>query len=220
MDMDLKPVTNRPASPPNAVISPTPAGQPDPFQADPPIVPPTNTGSSKGSGGKGKKIVAILLVLLLIGAVGFGVYYWQQQNVDKLQKENAALSAELATSKAKVTELEKAQAKAGTEPTTDELVITSVTSYCQSAVDPTTKKALVYTQGTAGADKKKVLYSSDKNFAYVNAACTTATTDKTTDFKGYYVKLSGNEWVVLYGAQEADATLTKTYAIPALADFK
>lgn len=217
--MDLKPVTPRPQPQPTAVVNPVSPTENDPFKADPPIVPPVTT-SKAGKGGKGKIILMVILVLLLVGGVGYGVYYWQQQQVSKLQGENTSLSAELTTTKAKVTELEKAQEEAGTEPTTDELVIASVTSYCQAGVDPTSKKALVFTQGTAGAEKKKVLYSADKNFAYVNAACTTAATDKPADFKGYYVKLSGTEWVTLYGAQEADTTLTKTYAIPALADFK
>lgn len=217
--MDLKPAP-RPQPLPTQQMPATP--QADPFRPDPPSSqmpsPMPQTMKKKRRGGKFKKFLLFVLILALLGGVGYGVYYWQHQQVDKLAKENAALSVQVAANQAKVNELEAEAKKVAVVPTSDEQIIAATTAYCQAQIDPATKKALVYTQGTSGTDKKKVLYSADKNFAFVNAACTSATTDKEADFQGYYLKLVGTDWVVLYAGKTADATKTSLYAIPT--DFK
>lgn len=216
MDMDLKPVS-RPGSQPNTVVNPgAPAPTPaeDPFKADPPVVP--STPVKKKRGGAFKKLLVILLILVLIGGVGYGVYYWQQQQVDKLTKQNAALTAELATTKA-----DAAKAESEEEPvqlTADEQVIAVVKARCEASLDETTKKPLVYIQGTT--KDKKVTYSTDKTFAYVNSSCGMSATDTSATARATYLKSVNGNWVFLYSGQSADATLNKLYGVPADADFK
>lgn len=216
--MDLKPTT-RPVAP-NTVVTPgAPAPSPvpaeDPFKTDPPIVPPTPV---KKKGGKGKKFLMFLLVLLLLGGVGYGVYYWQHQQVDKLAKENAALTARVIELQNQVNSM--TEEETATEPTADELAIAATTAYCQAGLDPATQKAFVYTQGTSGAEKKKVVYATNNTFAMVNAACTATAAGAEGNYKNYYLKLSGDEWVVLTSGQTADAAAVKAYGIPAQTEFK
>lgn len=191
-----------------------PEFSPEPNQPQHDFSPPAQVGKVK-KGGKGKKFVWFLVTLLLAAGAAYGAYAYQQQQIDKKQAANAALTKQLAAANAENETLKADAEKAADAPTTDEEVLAAVKAYCQAAVDPTTKKALVYTAPTG---EKKVLYSvSDKNFATVTAVCGT-TADSKDPAKTYYVKLSGETWTVLYGATTADATLTKTYAIPA--DFK
>lgn len=219
MDMDLKPPTRPQTFAPQAPMPEAPQ-QTDPFKSDPPVVPPTPV-KTKRRGGKAKKLLLVILLLALIGGVGYGVYYWQHQQVDKLAKENQALSAELAANNAKLESLES-EVKEDTvvAPTTDEQVIAVVTGRCVAGVDDATKKPLVYTQGTAGTETKKVLYSTDKNFAYVNSSCSTTAADAAGNARATYLKLVNGEWVFLYSGQAADPVATKLYTIPALTDFK
>lgn len=44
---------------------------------------------------KGKKLARVIGVVILLSAVGAGVYYWQQQNIQELTKENQNLSSQL-----------------------------------------------------------------------------------------------------------------------------
>lgn len=185
----------------------------DPFKADP---APVTSGKVK-RGGKGKKVLLFLLILILLGGVGYGVYYWQHQQVDTLAKQNQGLTAEVAALKTEVVNL-KEESAAEAEvvvPTADELVMASAKVACEATIDPTSKKALVYTQGTSGADKKKVLYSADKTFATTSAVCATSATS-TDPAKVFYLKKVGEAWVVLYSGTTADAAMTTKYGIPAV----
>jgi hypothetical protein len=215
MDMDLKP----PSQP--QMVNPTPETPPapavDPFKPDPPA--PAASVMPKKRGGKGKKLGLVLLVLALMAVTGYGVYYWQHQQVDKLAKQTQGLTAYVAVLNAKVDSLNAEKAKTTkavvvTAPTTDEQVIGAVKAYCQAQVDPTTKKALVFTATLSQPSKKAILYSTDKNFASMTANCgATATTPDSN--KVYYLKLSGASWVVLYGGTMANPDMVKLYNIPA-----
>ncbi len=220
MDMDLKPPTQPKyqlkETPPPGATPPEPQMD-DPFKVDPPPPELTVPKPKKKRSGKAKKALLVILVLALLGAAGYGIYYWQHQQVDKLAKENQALTAQLAAANKKASDAEAENAKlseAATPPTADTLVITAATADCQAEVDPATKKALVYTQGTQGTDKKKVLYSTDKTFAKVSATCA-ATANATEPATLYYAKLAGTTWTVIYAdTAEPDADVTALYAIP------
>ncbi|MEI7683169.1 MAG: hypothetical protein WCJ24_02625 [Candidatus Saccharibacteria bacterium] len=213
--MDMKP-----APKPQQTFEPTPAASPvetatDPFKPDAPI---SNTTVMKPKrSGKGKKFGLFLLVIALIAATGYGVYYWQHQQVDKLAKQVQGLTAyvtelntQIDTLNANAEKAKTAAVAATVAPTTDQQVITAVQDYCQAQVDPTTAKALVFVQPTA---TKKVLYSTDKKFTTVSAVC--GTTAATKDpAKTYYAKLSDKTWIVMYAGTTADATATKLYNIP------
>ena len=218
--MDLKPPTPRGPGPQAPLVDPTPPPvAEDPFKPDVPPAPVASSGKVKKSGGhKGLKVLLIVVLILgLFGAVGYGTFYWQHQHVDRLIAQRGELQKQIADQQAHMTEMEAENAKLTKEvavtPTTDELVITATTDYCQAAVDPTTAKALVYTQGTSGTAKKKVLYSADKKFATVTAVCAPTANAKDPS-KTYYLKYSGKDWVVLYAGTAADATATKLYNIP------
>lgn len=225
MDMDLRP-PSRPT--PSTDITPPPPAPSLP-SADEAIPPPTlspddpsmGMGSAPveppkhGSGnmkrGKGRTFLKILLVLLLIGGVGYGVYYWQNQQVKEANQKAAAAQAQVVALQKENDDL-KANSTEAAEVSTDDQVIAAATDQCQAAVDPTTKKALVFTISTQGAEKKKVLYSSDKKFAKVTGVC--ATSDK-GETETYYIKYSGSTWQVIYvGTAAPDKDVTDAYAIP------
>lgn len=214
MDNDLRPF--RPGANKQAPLTEPEAPKPmeDPFKPDP---VPVSSGKIR-RGGKGKKFLLFLLFVLLLGGVGYGVYYWQHQQVDSLAKQNQGLTAEVAALKTEVSNLKSeeaaTEAEVETAPTADDLVMAEAKAYCEATIDPTSKKALVYTQGTSGTDKKKVLYSADKTFATTTAVC--ATSANTTDpAKVFYLKKVGETWVVLYSAATPDAAMTTKYGIPA-----
>lgn len=224
MDMDFKPASPPPSAPaPQApLITPTPPLQEDPFKPDtqPPVLPnaPVAKAPKAKKSRKGLKVFfLIVLVLVLIGGVGYGTFYWQHQHVTSLISERGDLNgqigdlqtqvATLNSENAKLTASAKPAATATAAPTNDEQVVTAVTAYCQSAVDPTTAKALVY------STDKKPLYSSDKTYASLTATCA-PTANAPNASKTYYLKHTGTSWVVLYGAQAVDPAMVKLYAIP------
>lgn len=169
-----------------------------------------------------KALLLIVIVLALSGAAGYGVFYWQHQHVDRLIAERGDLESQitdLQTQNATLKADNEKIAKASTQPTADELVIKSTTAYCQAQVDPTSAKALVYTQGTSGTDKKTVLYSTNKNFAAVTATCATAANAAGAS-KTYYLKVVDGNWVVLYGGTAVDPAMVKLYNIPPATEFK
>jgi hypothetical protein len=219
MDMDLKP-SSRPGNtlPPQApLVEPQAPVTEDPFKPDQePSVPSAKPPKQKSRRG-GKVFLMLLSVIVLAGAVGYGVFYWQHQHVDRLISQRSNLNAQISDLQGQVTTLTTKNVEltktTATAPSTDQLVITAVTDYCQAAVDPATSKALIYTQQTSGTAKKNVLYSTDKKYATVTAVCA-PTANATTPSKVYYLKYSGKSWVVLYAATSPDATNTKLYAIP------
>jgi len=150
----------------------------------------------------------LAVVVVLVGLAGWKVWD-NQQNKEKSPKSPSA-----STSSAQVTAQDSTNTTTSTTTiTTDEQVIAALKAYCNANVDPVTTKALVLTVGKAGASQKQVLYSSDKNFAYVNAVCST---DGTTEGSGsaYYFKLVNDTWVFLYRGQESSEEYTKQFNIP------
>ena len=219
MDMDLKTASNRAAAPQAPLVepvAPTPAA--DPFKADAPA-----PKAKRSAGGMLKKLLMFVVLLVLIGGAAGGTYYWQHKKVMATRAQVQGLNKQVTDLQGQVTTLTADNKKmmdaaaAVKTPTTDELVITAVTNYCQAQVDPTSAKALVYIQGTSGADKKKVLYSTDKKFAEVNAGCAATATTADTG-KNYILKYSGTSWVVIDSGTQASATATKLFNIPT--DFK
>ncbi len=224
MDMDFKPVSNPPGPGPQApLVTPTPPVQEDPFKPDVPVTPTPPPAKAKKGGHKFlKALLMIFVVLALAGAAGYGVFYWQHQHVDRLIAQRGELESQitdLQTQNAALKADNDKLTKDTTQPTADELVIKSTTAYCQAQVDPTTAKALVYTQGTSGTDKKKVLYSTDKNYASVTATCAT-TANAANASKTYYLKQADGNWVVLYGGTATDPAMVKLYNIPPVTEFK
>jgi type II secretory pathway pseudopilin PulG len=90
----FRPPVQQPTAPAPAGHETPPAEQPEPAKAK----------KSK----KGKWLVGLLIVVLL-AAIG-GVYYWQHQEVQKLQKQNATLTHQLETATAQI-EQQKVTAK-------------------------------------------------------------------------------------------------------------
>lgn len=159
--------------------------------------------------------IVVVVVFVAIGVVGWKV--WDNQKSSDTKKNTAATttgSAKKETSNSTSTD----KADATPAATTDEQVIAAVKAYCNASIDPTTKKPLVLKVGTAGASQKQVLYSSDKNFAYVNAVCST---DGTTEGSGsaYYLKKIDGSWVFIYRGQMPSEEYTAKFNIPADSDF-
>jgi uncharacterized protein HemX len=123
MDMDLKPA-------PQPQMVDTTADTPVPPAADS-FTPaaPTATVMTKKPSGKAKMPALALLVLALIGAAGYGAYYWQHKQVDALAKQNQGLTAYVAVLNTKVDGLTADNAKLTkapvVTPTSDELVLTA-----------------------------------------------------------------------------------------------
>jgi len=162
-------------------------------------------------------------VLALVLVVSGGVYFWQHDKVTKSNSQSNSLSNEIADLKQQLSKAEQASKDtkttdvADTVPavsSSDDQVLAAVKAYCNANVDPATKKPLVLKVGTAGQNQKQVLYSADKNFAYVNAVCSQ---DGTTDGSGaaYYLKHVNDSWVFLYRGQMSSPEYTKQFDIPA-----
>lgn len=178
-----------------------------------PISQNSNLGQPQKS--KKKKVALFSFLVALVLAAFGGLYYWQNSINQDLQSQLDASKAEIIkiqqSSPEVVSEMPK---NTPTEaPTTDEQVLAAVKAYCNAAVDPATKQALVLKVGTAGENQRKVLYSSDKNFAYVNAVCSK---DGTTEGSGsaYYLKKVNDTWIVLYRGQMTSPQMTTQFNIP------
>jgi len=196
---------------------------PDAAPTQAPDGPPTNLPTKPKFKLKINKIVLLVVFVLLVVAAAGSVYYWQHGQVTQAQANYKTVSDGNTTLRLQLTHLQLAGQTTATSPTaaaaptTDELVLAAVKNYCNANVDPTTKKALVLKVGKAGTSQKPVLYSTDKNFAYVNAVCSK---DGATDGSGaaYYLKKVNDSWVFLYRGQAARPEYTAQYNIPA--DFK
>jgi hypothetical protein len=178
----------------------------------------TNLSQPPQTHRKGKKIILAFGIALLILAAFGGLYYWQNSKNQDLQSQLNASKAEITKLQQSTTQpVSETPAAAPKTPTNDEQILAAVKSYCNATVDPDTKQALVLKVGTAGASQKQVLYSSDKNFAYVNAVCSK---DGTTDGSGsaYYLKKANDTWLVLYRGQMTSPEMTAQFNIPS--DFK
>lgn len=172
---------------------------------------------------KSKAPVVILIVLLLLAlAAGAGVYYWQHQKVQDLNSSVTSLNGQVSSLNSQLAAASSASksntATQTTTPTltTDEQVIAALTNYCNANVDATSKQPLVLTVGKAGTAQKQVLYSSDKLFAYVNAACTKSAAEATGSYTAFYLKKVNGSWVYLFRSQETpSAELKAQYNLPA-----
>ncbi len=144
------------------------------------------------------ELMLVLVVVLLIGAVGFFVY----------DSQDAATTTDTPTNST-----EKTTEPTNTPSTLDEQVLAALKAYCNANVDPTTKQPFVLTVGRSGKDQKEVLYSSDKIFASVNAVCSS---DGTTGGSGsaYYFKKVNDTWVFLYNGQMESAKYKEQFNIP------
>lgn len=156
--------------------------------------------------------IAAIVVVVVIMAVGFvGWKVWDNRSDSKSTRPSSNQSS------SKVAEEETTNDNDSDDPapapTSDEQVIAAVKAYCNASVDPATKQPLVLTVGTAGASQKQVLYSADKNFAYVNAVCSK---DGTTEGSGsaYYLKKVNDTWVFLYRGQMVSQEYTEQFDIP------
>lgn len=151
--------------------------------------------------------ILLLVILGLVGFVGWYVYDSGQKTSEDTKSSTSTVdkSKEVAETSEKVTKSKAASS--------DEQVIATVKAWCSANVDPATKKPFVLTVGKAGEAQKQVLYSADKNFAYVNAVCTT---NGTTEGSGsaYYLKKVNDTWVYLYRGQMASPEYTEQFGIP------
>lgn len=212
MDTDLKPVQAPLVDPEQPTDS---TSMPDPFKPDnPPLTPGPR---KKHHGGKGSKVVLlIVLILALIGATGYGVYYWQHKEVKKANARIQELNNEVTSLQDQVNSLEatdqalEKEVETEATPSTDTLITDAVKAYCQTTIDPASKQAHVFTLVNS-AGNKQVLFSTDKTFATVNATCGTTAAPGAT--QTYYVKQSGGEWVVVHAGALTPA-VTNTFNIP------
>jgi uncharacterized protein HemX len=182
----------------------------------------SKTNSSMPSQKRSHGIVLNLaMCLVVVIAAIAGVYFWQHQKVTNAETQNKALSALLMATRTQNQELQmqvtdaKKDAAAKTDDTkpmtADELVTAAVKNYCNAMVDAK-KQPLVLTMGTSKG--KAVLYSADKNFAYVNAACVGKGESTDGESQAYYLKKVNDTWIVLYRGQAASDTYTTLFNIP------
>lgn len=218
MDTDLKPVQAPLVNPEEPDNTSGPADIPDPFKPDGLPRRPTTYVSKKHRGGRGKVVLLILLALVVLGGTTYGVYYWQHREVKKanariseLNNEVTQLQGQVDTLEADAQNLEK-EVTAETAVNTDDAVVAAAQASCQATLDPATNQALVFTVGTIGTAKKKVVYSADKNFASLTATCGTAAAPGAS--QTYYIKNVNGAWVVVYKGTTADAATIKLYGIP------
>ncbi|GEM_PF-2989653 len=197
---------------------------PDPAQTTAePVTPPADLPTKPKFKLKINKVVLLVLFALIVLAAAGGVYHWQHSQVTQALANYKTVSDGNTTLRLQLTHLLAANQTAAPSPTvaaaptTDELVLAAVKNYCNANVDPTTKKALVLKVGKAGTSQKQVLYSADKNFAYVNAICSKDGAAGGSS-AAYYLKKANDSWVFLYRGQAASPEYTTLYNIPA--DFK
>lgn len=188
-----------------------------PSVAETPVSQTVTTPKKSG----GKKSLAVLLVLLLVVAAAGGVYYWQSKKTKEATAQVQKLNAQITELNKQLADAKAAESKSTTEAdtkstSTDDLVLAAAEAYCEAGVDPTTKKALVFTAGTTGTSQKKVVYSVDKVFARVNAGCSNSSEVTAESGSGslYTLKFVNNDWVVVYKGQMASEEATKLYDIP------
>lgn len=168
---------------------------------------------------KTNKLALILLILILAFVAVGATYYWQRSKVTELNTQVTSLNRNAVKLKQQLIQIE--QTNKNTNESTnsapvigsDEQVIAAVKTYCSANVDSMTKQPLVLKVGTAGASQKQVLYSSDNNFAYVNAACNIDGTIE-GNAAAYYFKKVNNTWIFLYRGQMSSPEYTKQFNIP------
>ncbi len=179
----------------------------------------TNPLTKTPKAAKTNKMGLTLSLLVVSLAVGGGVYYWQHNKVVDLNSDVSSLNSEVARLKQLPSKIEQTSQKppqkseAPPALSADEQVLAAVKTYCNANVDPTTKQPFILKVGTAGSSQKQVLYSSDQNFAYVNAVCNQ---DGVTEGSGaaYYLKKVNSTWLFLYRGQMSSPEYSKQFNIP------
>ncbi len=145
-------------------------------------------------------IMTIVSILLLAGAGGLA-YIWQQ-DVSRLSSENTTLKSQL----------QQATATKGD----DDLIKVAAENYCEAQVGIDID-AREFTLSKAGQAQKDILYSTDKQFAYVNVICDSTATDEATSGIAYYLKKVNSNWVVVdQSQQEPTAAVKALYSLPDL----
>lgn len=145
----------------------------------------------------------------------------QQGKLEEKQATLKAVSDGNTTLRLQLTKLQMAEKPALATATaiapgasaSDDLVLAAVRNYCSANVDPVTKKSLILKVTTTGAAKKQVLYSADKTYAYVTAACNKD--GSAAGSIGYYLKKVNDGWVFLYRGAAASPEYTKQFNVPA-----
>lgn len=214
MDTDLKPRMQPKKDAEQEAIAAQLPDQDDPFKPD---EEPRRSDVvvSKKSGGAGKKVLLVLLVLVLMGATGGAVYYWQNQQLKEANARIAELNNQVQGLQGQVDELEATNQETAeaTSPTQDERVIVAAANACQKEFWPATGKTLAFAVEGSGEDKKKVLYSSDGNFATLTSVC--GTSEAPGDTQTFYLKKTDGIWAVVYkGVAAPDAATIKLYGVP------
>lgn len=148
----------RPPMPPNPDRRPTPPRPPlapladDPFKADPPSLRPQfKSGSGQTGGGKGKKVLLVVIFLVVLAAVAYGVYYWQHQRVNKLASQNDGYSQQIADLQKQVSQLKADNSKKA--PPANQNIIKVKELGIQLTV-PDSLKDLTYVTKTGSSDGK------------------------------------------------------------------
>lgn len=162
--------------------------------------------------------LAVILAVVVLVAIGFVGWKVWDNNKSSDSKKNTSTATTDSTKKSTTNTTSTDKSDVTPVATSDEQVLAAVKAYCNAMVDPSTKKPMVLKIGTAGVSQKQVLYSSDKNFAYVNAVCSA---DGTTEGSGsaYYLKKMGGSWVFIYRGQMPSEEYTAKFNIPADSDF-
>ncbi len=132
-----------------------------------------------------------LLILLIVGLIGFVSWYVYQAN--------------------NKTTVPKDQTTQTTTPrvvSTDGAVIAAAKASCEAAADS------ILQLGTQGPDQKKVMYSADKQFARINAACPKRGGGAAGFFVTYILKNIDSKWQVIDNGTMSDPAKVKQYNIP------
>lgn len=160
-----------------------------------------------------------MLVILLLAAVGAGVYFWQQQKVNDLETNVKTLNAKVILlnkqlSKAASKQSATTAVKATAPTSTDEQAIAAAKQYCNAKVNSDTKQPLVFTVGKVGPNNKQVLYSADNNFATISASCSKDGKGDGGSGSTFYLKKVNGNWVFLLSTQQLDPADAAIFNLP------
>lgn len=155
----------------------------------------------------GAGIGVTLLAICVVGFVGFAIWNFVQTKSKGNQLQPAQSVQQTADKVAKTVE-QTAQEKIVTE---DEKVLAAAEAYCEAELIE--GSPAVFTGGTSQG--KKVRYYTDRNFAYVNAACTTkADVGEGGNSAAYILKKVNGLWLVIDRGQQGNPSSQLRYGIP------
>ena len=158
---------------------------------------------------KGFSVVEGLLILVIVGLLGFtGWYVWKthDKTTDTLNNVDRASNSSPNYSK---------QVDGKTTSQSDEQVTKVAQAYCEAQLDDA-NHPLIFKLGTTWPTQKKVAYSKDKKFAVLNAFCNTkaiydANTGSGTALTLKYVN---STWLVVDEGQMQNPVKVKLFGIP------